>query len=200
VALRPHLSMGLPCTVSRNYAEEAAKRSSAPPLTPGQGAPTTGLCRAHSSPSVFPYPGRSRTSKSGRKPRCPLTEQVRTSLPEEQQSHLLSASYRDDTLSVTMDSAAWCPQVRYAADRLLERLQANGGPEFARLKVRVGRRGNVSSGRTGKASRREARRGGNGLRPSPLRRRRKSGRLRHLERHQLPRRPRPRCRRAAACC
>jgi hypothetical protein len=69
-----------------------------------------------------------------------LTEQVRASLPHAQQSHLLSASYRDDTLSVTMDSAAWCPQVRYGAAGLLENLKTNGGPVFAKLKVRVGRR------------------------------------------------------------
>ncbi len=92
-------------------------------------------------PLGFSLPGKVADLEKRAKAALSLTEQVRTSLPEEQQSHLLSASYRDDTLSVTMDSAAWCPQVRYAADRLLERLQANGGPEFARLKVRVGRRG-----------------------------------------------------------
>lgn len=89
----------------------------------------------------FSLPGKVADLEKRAKAALSLTEQVRASLPEEQRSHLLSASYRDETLSVTMDSAAWCPQVRYAAESLLDRLKANGGPDFAKLKVRVGRRG-----------------------------------------------------------
>ena len=92
-------------------------------------------------PLGFSLPGKVADLEKRAKAALSLTEQVRESLPQPQQSHLLSASYRDDTLSVTMDSAAWCPQVRYAAERLLENLKARGGPEFGKLKVRVGRRG-----------------------------------------------------------
>jgi len=69
-----------------------------------------------------------------------LSEQVRASLPAELGIHLLSASYRDETLAVTMDSAAWCPQVRYGAEALLAQLRSRGGPDFVKLKVKVGRR------------------------------------------------------------
>ena len=92
-------------------------------------------------PLGFSLPAKVADLEKRAKAALSLTEQVRASLPEEQKSHVLSASYRDETLSVTMDSAAWCPQVRYGAEGLLERLKANGGPEFAKLKVRVGRRG-----------------------------------------------------------
>ncbi|MEQ1580054.1 MAG: DciA family protein [Steroidobacteraceae bacterium] len=92
-------------------------------------------------PLGFSLPGKVADLERRAKAALSLTDQVRESLPEEQKTHLLSASYRDDTLSITMDSAAWCPQVRYGAETLLESLKASGGPEFAKLKVRVGRRG-----------------------------------------------------------
>ena len=92
-------------------------------------------------PLGFSLPGMVADLEKRAKAALSLTEQVRASLPPEQQSHLLSASYREGTLSVTMDSAAWCPQVRYGAEQLLESLKSNGGPAFAKLKVRVGRRG-----------------------------------------------------------
>jgi len=69
-----------------------------------------------------------------------LTEQVRALLPDQEKNHLLSASCREDTLSVTMDSAAWCPRLRYSAEAFLAELKSRGGPECARLKVRVGAR------------------------------------------------------------
>jgi hypothetical protein len=94
-----------------------------------------------SIPSLgFALPGRVADLERRAKAALTLTEQVRECLPEDHKSHLLSASYRDDTLSVTMDSAAWCPQVRYGAEGVLSRLREQGGPEFARLKVKVGRR------------------------------------------------------------
>lgn len=92
-------------------------------------------------PLGFALPGKVADLEKRAKAALSLTEQVRASLPQGQRIHLLSASYRDDTLSVTMDSAAWCPQVRYGAEGLLLNLKANGGPDFAKLKVRVGRRG-----------------------------------------------------------
>jgi hypothetical protein len=91
-------------------------------------------------PLGFSLPGRVADLEARAKAALSLTELVRASLPADQGTHLLSASYREDTLSVTMDSAAWCPQVRYAASMLLEKLKAAGGPDFVKLKVRVGRR------------------------------------------------------------
>lgn len=69
-----------------------------------------------------------------------LTEQLRKLLPEPERIHLVSASCRDGTLSLSMDSAAWCPRVRYRAAELKAGLQAAGGPDFVKLKVRVGRK------------------------------------------------------------
>lgn len=91
-------------------------------------------------PLGLSLPGKVADLEKRAKAALSLTEQVRQSLPENQKLHLLSVSYREDTLSVTMDSAAWCPQVRYGAEQLLLNLKANGGPAFAKLKVRVGRR------------------------------------------------------------
>jgi hypothetical protein len=70
-----------------------------------------------------------------------LTEQLRNLLPEPERAHLVSASLRDDTLSLSMDSAAWCPRVRFRAEDLRAALKAAGGPDFVKLKVRVGRKG-----------------------------------------------------------
>jgi hypothetical protein len=53
---------------------------------------------------------------------------------------VLSASYRGDTLVVLADSAAWCPQIRYAQALLLELVRSSGENKVTKLKVRVGRR------------------------------------------------------------
>ncbi len=92
-------------------------------------------------PLGFALPARIADLETRARAALSLTEQVRSVLPSEQGSHLLSASYQDDTLSMTMDSAAWCPQVRYAATAILEALKASGGPDFVKLRVRVGRAG-----------------------------------------------------------
>ncbi len=94
-------------------------------------------------PLGFSLPGRISDLETRAQAALSLTEQVRASLASEHRSHLLSASYRDDTLSVTMDSAAWCPQVHFGAATLLKNLKANGGPDFVKLKVRVGRTAQV---------------------------------------------------------
>lgn len=87
-------------------------------------------------------PGRIAGLEARAKAALSLTEQVRALLPAAVRTHLLSASYREGTLSLTMDSAAWCPQVRYAEAELLAQLngKGEGGPDFVKLKVRVGRK------------------------------------------------------------
>ena len=48
-----------------------------------------------------------------------LTAKVRAALSGPEKDHVISASYRDDTLVILADSAAWCPQIRYAQRELL---------------------------------------------------------------------------------
>jgi hypothetical protein len=67
-----------------------------------------------------------------------LTAKVRAALDGEEKDHVISASYRDDTLIVVADSAAWCPQIRYAQAVLLERLHSQGETQFTKVKVKVG--------------------------------------------------------------
>ena len=68
-----------------------------------------------------------------------LTARVRAALPELEQQHFLSASYREDTLVLTMDSAAWCSRIRYEQARLIETLHARGETQVTKIKVRVGK-------------------------------------------------------------
>ena len=73
-----------------------------------------------------------------------LTERVRAALSGPEKDHVVSASCRGDTLVVLADSAAWCPQIRYAQARLLELLVSDdlgpGEKRVTKVKVRVGRR------------------------------------------------------------
>jgi len=69
-----------------------------------------------------------------------LAEQVRAILPGPEKNHVLSVSCRNDTLTVLADSAAWCPQIRYAQAQLLELVRSSGRAEVTKVKVRVGRR------------------------------------------------------------
>jgi hypothetical protein len=73
-----------------------------------------------------------------------LTERVRAALSGPEKDHVVSASCRGDTLIVLADSAAWCPQIRYAQAQLLELLTSSASHEsekqVTKLKVRVGRR------------------------------------------------------------
>jgi hypothetical protein len=75
-----------------------------------------------------------------------LAEKVRAALPPPEKLHVVSASYRADTLVILMDSAAWCPQVRYAEAELREKLVAAGETQFTQLRVRVGRSARPQSG------------------------------------------------------
>jgi hypothetical protein len=69
-----------------------------------------------------------------------LTERIRAALAGPEKDHVVSASCRGDTLIVLADSAAWCPQIRYAQAQLLELLTGSGEKQVTKLKVRVGRR------------------------------------------------------------
>ncbi|HEX7011974.1 MAG TPA: DciA family protein [Steroidobacteraceae bacterium] len=69
-----------------------------------------------------------------------LAERVRQSLPGPEKDHVISATYRGETLVVLADAAVWCPRIRYAQQALFEALRAAGETRFTKLKVRVGRR------------------------------------------------------------
>ena len=73
-----------------------------------------------------------------------LAERVRAALPGPEKDHVVSASYRGDTLVILADSAAWCPHIRYAQQQLLEQLNAAGETQFTKVKVKVGRKGGGS--------------------------------------------------------
>jgi hypothetical protein len=68
-----------------------------------------------------------------------VTARVRAALPSPEKEHFLSASYREDALVISMDSAAWCTRVRYDQKALIEALHAAGETRVTKIKVRVGR-------------------------------------------------------------
>ena len=70
-----------------------------------------------------------------------LTSRIRAALPGPEKEHIISAAYRSETLVVIADSAAWCPQIRYAQKELLARVNKAGETQFTKLKVKVGRKG-----------------------------------------------------------
>lgn len=69
-----------------------------------------------------------------------LATRVRSVLSGPEKDHVLSASYRDDTLVVVTDSAAWASHIRYAQQELLERLRGIGETQFTKIRVKVGRK------------------------------------------------------------
>ena len=69
-----------------------------------------------------------------------LTAQVRTALQGAEKDHVVSVSCRDETLVVLVDSAAWCPRIRYAHQQVLDAVRATGETRFTKLKVKVGRK------------------------------------------------------------
>lgn len=69
-----------------------------------------------------------------------LAARVRSALAGPEKDHVLSASYRDDTLIVIVDSAAWASHIRYAHQELLERLHAAGETQFTKIRVKVGQK------------------------------------------------------------
>ena len=68
-----------------------------------------------------------------------VTARVRAALPSPEKEHFLSASYREDALVISMDSAAWCSRVRYDQKALIEALHAAGETRVTKIRVRVGR-------------------------------------------------------------
>ena len=77
--------------------------------------------------------------EQGAKDRLDLTALVRETLNGPEKEHVVTVSYRDETLIVLADSAAWCPHIRYAQREILAKLHAAGETRFTKLKVRVGR-------------------------------------------------------------
>jgi hypothetical protein len=71
--------------------------------------------------------------------RVELADRVRAALPGPEKDHIVSVTYRENTLVVLADSAAWSTHIRYAQQAVLERLHAQGETRFTKLKVRVGR-------------------------------------------------------------
>jgi hypothetical protein len=67
-----------------------------------------------------------------------LTAQVRAVLSGAEKDHVISASYRNSTLVVIADSAAWSTHIRYAQEQLLEQVRGPDDMRFEKLRVRVG--------------------------------------------------------------
>lgn len=67
-----------------------------------------------------------------------LTTKVRQALPGEEKEHVLSAVYRNDTLLVSVDSAAWASRLHYVQQELQERLRAAGETQFTKIRIKVG--------------------------------------------------------------
>jgi hypothetical protein len=68
-----------------------------------------------------------------------LTDKVRAALPGNEKEHVISASYRADSLVITVDAAVWTARVRYAHEALRKALEAAGEKPFTKMKVKVGR-------------------------------------------------------------
>jgi hypothetical protein len=68
-----------------------------------------------------------------------VSARVRSALESPEKEHFLSASYREDVLVISMDSAVWCARVRYDQQRLIEALHAAGETRVTKIRVRVGR-------------------------------------------------------------
>ena len=68
-----------------------------------------------------------------------LSARVRKTIPEPEKQHFLSASYHEDTLVISMESAAWCSRIRYQQQSLIDALHAAGETRVTKIKVRVGR-------------------------------------------------------------
>ena len=68
-----------------------------------------------------------------------LTTRVRKALDGPEKEHVLSAVYREDTLVITADSAAWGSRIRYMQEGIGEKLRAQGETQFTKIRVKVGR-------------------------------------------------------------
>jgi len=70
-----------------------------------------------------------------------LTDRVRAALDGEEKAHIVSASYREETLVIVADSAAWGSRIHYLQETLSERLRAQGETQFTKVQVKVGKPG-----------------------------------------------------------
>jgi len=66
-----------------------------------------------------------------------LDARVRALLPDELALHVTGAVYRDDTVVVLVDSAAWACRIRFHAPELAERLAPRFDGAVARVQVKV---------------------------------------------------------------
>ncbi|HEY8538239.1 MAG TPA: DciA family protein [Steroidobacteraceae bacterium] len=69
-----------------------------------------------------------------------LGDRVRAVLPAPEREHFLGATYRGETLVISMDSAAWCSRLRYDQEALIRALHEAGETRVAKIKVRVGKK------------------------------------------------------------
>lgn len=67
-----------------------------------------------------------------------LADRVRAALPAPEKEHVLSATYREDTVIVTTDSAAWASRLRFLHAELLSALGEGRETPVTKLHVRVG--------------------------------------------------------------
>jgi hypothetical protein len=138
VALRPHLSAGLPLTVAdtmqkRPYEDQASPSTNATRKSPNEGRSASLVAlSAGFGPEIAALESKAKAALG-------LLNMVRKALPEAEKNHVLSASYQEETLVVTTDSAAWSTHLRYRENSLREQLIALGEKPFTVLKVRVGR-------------------------------------------------------------
>lgn len=136
VALRPRLSTSLPLTVADTMQNRPQKdqASQAPNTTQkshsGRPSDTLLPLAASLGPGVEALHKQAQAVLS-------LTDRVRGTLPDSLKSHLLSATYHDDALVLTADSAAWGTHLRYQETPLREHFLARGEKPFTVLKVRV---------------------------------------------------------------
>ena len=138
MALRPRLSAGLPLTVAstmqkRPYEDQASPVPNSARKSLSGGRPESLIAlSAGLGPNIAALESQAKAALG-------LLGQVRKVLPEPEKNHVLSASYQDDTLLITTDSAAWSTHLRYRENALREQLVALGERSFTVLKVRVGR-------------------------------------------------------------
>jgi hypothetical protein len=67
-----------------------------------------------------------------------LADKVRQALTGPEKDHVVSAVYSEDTLVVSVDSAAWASHIHYVQRELLQRLHASGETQFTKIRVKVG--------------------------------------------------------------
>jgi hypothetical protein len=140
VALRPRLSASLPFTVAHTMQKLRGQDQAHSAQSSAAKSPATVM----SNPLQPLAVGLGRQVQELEKRAAQalrMVDLVRAALPEPEKNHVLSASYRDDTLVIGMDSAMWTAHVRYREQALLRYLTKAGEKPFTVLKVQVGHPG-----------------------------------------------------------